>query len=147
MKRDPAGVASHYFNNHHALVAGRRCVQAIERVHHFRDRGIEAECHRRRFNVIVDCFWNTDAIDARFLHLHRRGHRAVAADDDERFHVELVQNFFRARDHVAGNYRAISGADFGDEVAAIGRADDGSAQRHDSFGALAIEHDVIARRQ
>ena len=122
-------------------------VQAIERIHYFRDRGIETERHRRRLDVVVDRFRNADAIDARFLHLHCRRHRTITADDDEGFNIELVQNFFRARDHFACNNCAIARADFGDEMAAIGCADYCSAKRHDSFGAFAIEHDVITGRQ
>src|ERR1700730_2856749 len=34
VERDPAGVASHYFDNHHPFVARRRCVQTIESVHY-----------------------------------------------------------------------------------------------------------------
>jgi len=77
--------------------------------------------------------------------LHRRRHRTVAADDDKRFDVEFVQNFSRARDHFARNDRAITGSDFSNEMTAVGGTDDGSAERHDAFGAFAIEHDIIAR--
>ena len=72
VERDPAGVTSHDFDDHDAFVAGRSGVQSIERVHHFGDGRIETERHRRRFNIVVDRFWNADAIDARLLHLHAR---------------------------------------------------------------------------
>src|SRR5438552_5010858 len=147
MQRYPASVTSHHFDNHHPFVTRCCGVQTIKRVHHFRHSRIESERHRRRFDVVVDRFRDTDAIDARFLHLHGRRHRTVPADDDERFDAEFVQNFFRARDDFARDDCTITGADFGDKMTAVGRSDDCSAQRHDAFSAFAIEHDVIARRQ
>ena len=68
----------------------------------------------------------------------------VPTDDDERFDVQFLQNFFRTRDDFARDDCAIAGADFGDKMAAIGRANDRSPERHDALGAFAIEHDVIS---
>ena len=58
--------------------------------------------------------------------------------------MQLVQDFSRARDHIAGNNGAIARAYFGDEMPAVSRSNNRAAERHDSFGALAIENDVIA---
>ena len=71
MERDPAGVPTHHFEHHDAFVTRGRRMQAIERIGHGRDRGIETEGHRRRLKIVVDRFWNADAIDARFLQLQR----------------------------------------------------------------------------
>ena len=92
MQRDPARVASHHFDHHDALVAGGGRVQPIDRIHHHRHRRIESERHGRRFQIVIDRFRNADAIDAGFLQLQRRGHGAVASDDDERLDAELVQH-------------------------------------------------------
>src|SRR6185312_1605975 len=43
VQRDPAGVATHYFDHHDAPVTGRRGVHPIERVHYDCDSGIESE--------------------------------------------------------------------------------------------------------
>ena len=69
MQRDPAGMTPHHLEDHDAFVAGGRGVQPVERIHHGRDRGIETESHRRRFQIVVDGFWNADAIDASLLKL------------------------------------------------------------------------------
>src|SRR6266404_170991 len=62
VESNPAGVSAHDFDDHHAFVACGSSVQSVERIHHFGDRGIETERHGRRFNVVVDRFWNADAI-------------------------------------------------------------------------------------
>ena len=49
-----------------------------------RDRRIKTEGHRGRFQIVVDRFRHANALDARFLELHRRAHGAIASDDDER---------------------------------------------------------------
>ena len=82
-KSDPAGVASHHFENHDAFMTGRGGMEPVERVHDRRDGGIETERHCRRLEVVVDCLGNADAIDAGVLELLRCRHRAVAPDDDE----------------------------------------------------------------
>ena len=45
----------------------------------------------------------------------------------------------------AGTTRPITGANLGNKMTAIGRADDRAAKRHDSVNALAIENNMIAR--
>ncbi len=72
VQRDPAGMASHHFHHHDAFVTGRRGVQAIERVHHHRHRGIETERHGRGFEIVIDRFRNADAVDPGLLQLQAR---------------------------------------------------------------------------
>ncbi len=79
VERDPSGVAPHHFQHHDSFVTRRRRMQAIERIGHGRDRGIETEGHGRRLQIVVDRFWHSDAIDASILELLRGRHRAVAA--------------------------------------------------------------------
>src|SRR5260370_9889285 len=69
VQRDPASMAPHYFDNHHAFMADGGGVQSAARVHHGMDCGIQSELHCRGFKVIVDGFGNSDAIDARLLQL------------------------------------------------------------------------------
>ena len=57
----------------------------------------------------------------------------------------MVQDLASLRDYFRGNDRAVAGADLGDEVSTIGRADDGAAQSHDSIGAFPVQDDVISR--
>jgi len=55
--------------------------------------------------------------------------------------------FFCICNYLRGHKRAIAGAGFGHEMAAIRCADDGAAQRHDSINTFAIENNVIAGRK
>ena len=74
-----------------------------------------------------------------FLQLQRGGHRAVATDDDERLHPQPVENRARLRDDFRRNDRAIARAHFGHKMSAVGRPEDGAAERHDAVGSAAIE--------
>ena len=87
MQRDPTGVTSHDFHDHNALMTSCGGMKPIERIDDDIDSGIESEGHGRCFEIIVDCFRNADAIDAGLLQLLSCDHRAVAADDDQRFDV------------------------------------------------------------
>src|SRR6266404_929378 len=140
---DPAGVTSHHFYDHDTFVTCGRGVQPVERVHHNVDRGIKSECHRSRFEIVIDRLGNADAIDARFLQLKRGDHRAVAADNDQRLNSKFVQYLASLCDHFSGNDRTVTGADLSDKMPTIGCADDGSSQRHDSVGTFPIQDDVI----
>ena len=138
-------MASHYFDDHDALMTRGRGVQSIQRVHHHADSGIESERHRRRFKIVVDCLWDADAVDASFLQLLRGDHRSVATHNDQRFYLKLIEDFFGVCNDVRGCKGTIAGADFSHEMAAICRADDRAAQCHDSINAFAIENNMIAR--
>ena len=88
--------------------------------------------------------WNADAIDAGFLQLKRRSHRAISADNNQRLDAKFVQDLTSLCDDLCWNDRSIACADLGHEMAAISGADDGASKRHDSFGAVAIKNHMIA---
>src|SRR2546423_2462883 len=115
MERDPTGMATHYFQDHDAFVTGRGGVQTIERIRRRGDGGIEAESHGRRFEIVVDSFWNTDAIDLGCLQLQGGGHRAITTDDDERSYSQTIEHATRLCDDLGGDDGAIARANFGDE--------------------------------
>src|SRR6266542_1514807 len=144
MQCDPAGMASHDFHNHDALVARGTGVQSVERIHYHGNRGIEAESHRCRFKIIVDRFRDADAIDTRLLQLLRGDHRTVSPYNDQSFHAELIQNPPGMLDYFCRNDGALACADFGDKMATVGGTDDCASQGHDSINALPIENHVIA---
>src|SRR6267378_5330584 len=145
VQRDPAGVASHYFHNHDASVTARRSMHPIECVHYDGDGRIESECCRSGFEIVVDCLRNANAINTGFLQLLRSHHRAVAANYDQRLYLKLIQNLLGARNDVCRHNGPVTGANLGNKMAAIYRADDRAAKRHDSGNALAIENSMIAR--
>jgi hypothetical protein len=146
VQRDPTSMAPHYFHYHDSLVTRCRCVHSIERIHHDSGSGIESECRRRGFEIVVDGLRNADAINTSFLQLLRCYHGAIAADDDQRLYLKLAQYLLRVCNDVCRHSRLIAGTDFGHKMTAIRRADNRAAQRHhDPVDALAIENDVIPR--
>ena len=144
VQRDPARVTAHDLQDHDPLVARRRGVQAIERVHHGGHGGIKTERHRGRGQVVVDRLRHADAVDAGLLQLQRRRHGTVTADDDERFHPQILQLLLRGRDDLRRDLHGISRAYFRHKMPAIGRAENGAAARHDPAGTAAIQDDVLA---
>ena len=67
MQGNPASMPSHHFDDNRTFVTCRGGMQTIERVHYRCHGGIETEGHGRSFQIVVDGFWNTHAIDPRFL--------------------------------------------------------------------------------
>src|SRR6267378_2097906 len=147
VQRDPAGMAAHYFDYHDSPVTRRRRMHPIECVHHDSDSRIESECCRSGLEIVVDGLGNADAIDASFLQLLCRDHRAIAADNDQRPYLQFIQYLLGACNDILRHNRPIAAADFGNKMAAICGADDGAAQSHDSVNALAIDNDMIAGRK
>ena len=57
---DPAGVATHDFDHHHAFVARGGGMEPVEGTGNAFDGGVEAECHIGGLEVVIDGFWNSD---------------------------------------------------------------------------------------
>ena len=147
MQGHPAGLTSHDLQNHHALVAGRRCVQAIQRIGHAGNRGVKTKCHRGGLEVVVDRFGNSDDMKSFFVKLQCRGERTVASDDDEGMEAKCVvglpclnQDFRRDRDRIACS-------DFCHKVALVHRSQNRSAEMHDPGSRPAIKQDMVTRRK
>src|SRR6267143_4538321 len=119
VQRDPAGMAAHYFDHHDSPVARGRCMHPIERVHYDSDSRIESECSRSGLEIVVDGLGNADAIDASFLQLLRRDHGTIAADNDQRPYLQVIQYVLGACNDVLRHNRPIAGTDFGNKMAAI----------------------------
>src|SRR5215475_6421283 len=133
-------VTPHHFDHHDALMTGRGRVHPIERVHDNIDRGIETECGRSCFQVVVDRLRHADTIDACFLQLLCGRHRAVAADDDQRLYIELIQNLLRVGNDLRWYDRPITSTDFGHKMTAVGRPNDRAPACHDSTSVPATEN-------
>src|SRR5260370_20793864 len=142
---DPAGMTSHHFHDHDAFMTDGGSVQPIERVHHCRNCRIKSEGRRRGFEIVIDRFWDTDAIDARFLQLVRRDHGTVSTDDNQCFHPQVIQNAPGILDYFRWNNRALTRTDFSHEMATIGGTDDRPAQRNYSVGTDALDNEMSFR--
>ena len=97
VERDPAGVAAHHLDDHDPVVRFGGGVQAIDRVGGEAHRGVEAERVRRLDDVVVDGLGHADERHAALVELVRDGQRAVAADDDQRVELQLVEHLDAAR--------------------------------------------------
>src|SRR5947199_389171 len=115
-------MASHYFDYHDPPVTGGRCVHPIKPVHYDSDSRIESERCRSGLEIVVDCLWDADAINTRFLQLLRRDHRAIAPDNDQRLYLKLVQDLFGAFNDIRRHNGSIASANLGNKMTAIRRA-------------------------
>ena len=122
-------------------------MKPIQRIHHGIDGGIETECHCCCLQIVINSFRNTHAIDPSLLQLKRGGHRSITTDDDQCVDTRFLQNFTGFFDYFGGNDGTITRRHLGYKVTPIRGPDNRSAQGHDVFGAFAIEHGIIARRQ
>ena len=88
---DPAGVAAHHLDDHHAVVRLGRRVQAVDRVGGDLHRGVEAERHVGPAEVVVDRLRHADHRQAVLAVEPRRGaERVLAADRDQPVEVERL---------------------------------------------------------
>jgi hypothetical protein len=83
VKRQPAGVAAHHLDDHHAVVAHGGGVDLVEAFAGGVHGGVEAEGALAAFQVVVDGLGHADAVDAVFDQVRGAGHGAVAADADD----------------------------------------------------------------
>src|SRR4029077_9643145 len=60
MQRDPASIAAHHFDYHHAVMAFGGGVQAINRVGGHMERGVEPESEFRGHQIVVNGLRDTD---------------------------------------------------------------------------------------
>src|ERR1051326_2022385 len=138
---------SHDLDNNDTSMTGRCSVQAVQRVHHDVNSGIETERSRCRFEVVVDSLRNTDAVDPGFLKLLSSHQRTITANNDQCSHPEIFQNLSGVGDNLVWHDCAMAGAIFRSEVAAIRRTENSTSKRHNSVYSAPIENPVIARRK
>ena len=115
LERDPARVAAHGLDDHDAAVALAGGLQALDRVGHGRDRGIEAEAALAACDVVVDRLGHADDGQAALGDAMRDRHRAVAADRHQRVEPERARVGQRLRGArlVAQRVGLVAGAQHG----------------------------------
>src|SRR6185436_15524447 len=91
-QRDMSGVAAHDLQDHDAVMAGRRGLQAVEGLGCHRHRRVEADRTFRHADVVVDRFGNADQVDAALTgQLLQDGKAAVAADSDHGVETQRLE--------------------------------------------------------
>ena len=91
VQRDPAGVAAHHLDDQRAVVALRRGVQPVDRLHRDVHRGVEAERVVGGAEVVVDGLRHADDLHARLVQPRRDAEGVLAADRDQRVDAEAGQ--------------------------------------------------------
>src|SRR6266852_3390862 len=91
MECDPAGIAAHHCDHHHAMMAFSGGVGAINRVGGDVERGVESKSEFRGHQIVVDRFWNADYLYAELREFMRNCERAIATDNHEAFDAKFLQ--------------------------------------------------------
>src|ERR1051325_4466077 len=128
MQGDPAGVASHHFENHHAVVRFGGRMKTIERLCRDVERGDEAEGQLRTSQVVINSLGHADQREAEPVKLRRDGERAFSAEDDQSVYAEA----FEIRERFAVNLSGFGDASVRvslDEAATVARAENRPAAR------------------
>ena len=133
VQRDPAGVTSHHFQHHHAFVAGGGGVKTIEGVGGTGHGAVESEREGGRREVVVDCLGDADDRNAVFVKLLCDRQRAVAADADKPFDVELSDRRGDTLEQFGIELDAILDANRGGKTPLVGRPQNGSPMVEDPF--------------
>ncbi len=84
VRGDPAGVAAHHLDDHHAVVRLGGRVQAVDRVGDDLHGRLEAERHVGAAEVVVDRLRHADDRHAVAVQAQRDAERVLAADRDQR---------------------------------------------------------------
>ena len=101
VQRDPARVPAHDLDDQRPVVAFRRGVQPVDRLHGDVHRGVEAERVVGRAEVVVDGLRHADDGNALAVQPRRDAERVLAADHHERVHAQAGQVVLDPLDAVA----------------------------------------------
>ncbi len=66
---NPSGVASHRFNDNHAVMCRGGCLKAVDRFRGNCAGGVMAECNIRCVEIIIDSLWHADHIESHLKQL------------------------------------------------------------------------------
>ncbi len=97
--------------------------------------------------VVVDGLGHPDNWHSGSLELQRSGQGAIPADDDQCFHTQLVDRFFRILNELPLDPDGFAGSLFAGEMSSVGGAQNRAAKLEDSLGLGAFEEFIVARRQ
>jgi hypothetical protein len=139
MGGDPAGVAPHHLDHHHAVVTLGRGVQSVDRVGGDLHGRREPEGELGAHHVVVDRLRHTDDREPEVaVHLAGDAQRAVAADHDEGVEPHLTE----CVDHALGTARMVvrAAATCAEQGAAAGQH--AAQRRHVERHGATLHHTV-----
>ena len=97
VQRDPAGIASHHFQDQHPVMAGGCGHQLVQGVSGGIHRGLEAKGEVGVREVVVDGFGHSDDRAAKFKKALRNPLRTISANVDDGIDVLMQQTFHEVR--------------------------------------------------
>ena len=128
VESDPAGVTTHDFYDHDALVTVSRGVKTIQRVDDGGDCGVETKSHRGGLKIVIDGLRDAHGRHAFVAELQPSGQRPVSTDDDESVNAKVFDRRFGLIHDFSRDQRDVVHADLGREVTFVGGAEDGAAE-------------------
>jgi len=91
VQRDPACAAAHHLHDQDPVVALGGGVQAVDRLGRDLQRGVEAERHVGRPEIVVDRLWHSDDVDAALMQLVGDAERVLAANRNQPVELEACK--------------------------------------------------------
>ena len=138
VQREPAGFVAHQLNDHHAAVAVRRGMDAVDHIGGDLHRRMEAESEIRTRDVVINGLWQADDIEPFLRQKRCRLVRAVAAQRDQAVQLHLLVVALHFIDFVKA--LAVGAAHLAERGAA--GPQDGAAARQ-NIGKLAFLHQAV----
>ena len=130
-EREPAGVAAHGLDQHHAAVALAGGLHPVQRFGHGRHGGVEAEAALHVGDVVVDGLGHTHRAQAVAVERIGDGHGAVATDGHQAVEAQLTR--------IGHDVVAPVAALVGKRAHAVAGADQGATQRANAAHVLPAE--------
>ncbi len=140
---DPAGRSPHDLKHHHSLVARRGRSEAVERINHAMDGGIESERPGGRGKIVIDGLGDSDNRHAVLKKLFGGRQGIISTDADQGLQAQVKNRPFRFVDDPLRNPGAFARKRLGHEMALAGRADHGASLGGDSLGIFQSERLVV----
>src|SRR5436190_548119 len=105
VKGDPACMAAHNFQDHHAVVRCCGRMKAVKCFGRHIDRGHKTERQFRGGKIVIDRLWNTDDRKTTIVKLFGDRESPFTADRDQRFDAQYIEVRQRLADGQLGNLR------------------------------------------
>ena len=144
-ERDPAAVASHDLDHHHAMMRGGGGVNFVERIGHGMQRSIESKRDLGGRKIVVDCLGHAYDLHSLLEKLVGDFLRAVAADADDGVDAQLARIGDDLSGNVAHDLLAVLHFFVVKRIAAVGGAEDGSSARQNAADFLEREFERFFR--
>jgi len=144
-KSDPAAVAAHDLNHHHAMMRCGRGVNLVDGIGDGVQRGIESECDLGGGEIVIDGLGHADNLHSLLKKFVPNLLRAVAADGDDGVNAQLGGVGNDLGGNITRYFLAILNGSVVEGIAAVGGAENGAAARQNAAHFLEREFEGLFR--